>query len=343
MKCLEKKRDRRYETANALARDVQRYLANEAVEAKPPSAGYQLSKFLSRNKGPVLAASAVLLAVLGGLTVVLMVQRQANAVLSAKNKELDDERAKVEARFDLAQKAIGAFHTGVSEDLLLKQPQFDKLRNQLLRAAAEFYGELQKLLEGQSDIRSRRALSAAYFQLGDLTDKIGEKQQAIAVHRKGLAVRRELASASGADVETKLDVARSLLRVGQLLNATGDPDGALAALDEQRDLAERLDREHSTNAVRAVMAQGYSAIGLTLKDAGKTDGVVGGIQVRPWPSRRNWLHDNPGMTDYQYNLALSHAEIGRFYWDAFGKYAGGDGGYGAGTRDPPIACRREPR
>ena len=67
MKCLEKHRERRYETANALARDIQRYLADEAVEARPPSAGYRFSKFLRRNTGPVLAASLVLLALVGGI------------------------------------------------------------------------------------------------------------------------------------------------------------------------------------------------------------------------------------------------------------------------------------
>ena len=51
MKCLEKQRERRYETANGLARDIQRYLADEAVEARPPSAGYRLGKFLKRHKG----------------------------------------------------------------------------------------------------------------------------------------------------------------------------------------------------------------------------------------------------------------------------------------------------
>ena len=67
MKCLEKQRDRRYETANGLARDIQRYLADEPVEARPPSAGYRLGKFLKRNKGPVLAASLLLLALLAGI------------------------------------------------------------------------------------------------------------------------------------------------------------------------------------------------------------------------------------------------------------------------------------
>ena len=67
MKCLEKKRDRRYDTAIGLARDIQRYLADEPVEARPPSAGYRLSKFLRRNKGPVVAAALVLLALLAGI------------------------------------------------------------------------------------------------------------------------------------------------------------------------------------------------------------------------------------------------------------------------------------
>ena len=44
MKCLEKDRTRRYETASGLARDIQRYLADEPVEACPPSAGYKLRK-----------------------------------------------------------------------------------------------------------------------------------------------------------------------------------------------------------------------------------------------------------------------------------------------------------
>ena len=45
MKCLEKDRTRRYETASGLARDVEHYLADEPVEAGPPGAGYRLRKF----------------------------------------------------------------------------------------------------------------------------------------------------------------------------------------------------------------------------------------------------------------------------------------------------------
>ncbi len=67
MKALEKDRSRRYETANGLALDVQRYLAEEPVLAGPPTAAYRLRKFARRNRGPVLAACALLLALLVGM------------------------------------------------------------------------------------------------------------------------------------------------------------------------------------------------------------------------------------------------------------------------------------
>ena len=54
----------------------------------------------------------------------------------------------------LAQEAIRTFHTGVSEDLLLKQKEFDALRTKLLRGASDFYQKLERLLEGQADRES---------------------------------------------------------------------------------------------------------------------------------------------------------------------------------------------
>src|SRR4029077_8638229 len=95
------------------------------------------------------------------------------------------------------------------------------LRTELLKKAAGFYADLEKMLAGQTDAKSRQTLAAAYFQLGELTDKIGDKKEALAVHRKALALRRELAAAEGTDVETRLDVARSLGKVSELLRATG--------------------------------------------------------------------------------------------------------------------------
>src|SRR5262249_21192006 len=69
MKCLEKDRNRRYETANGLARDIERYLHDEPVQACPPSAWYCLRKFARRNRSGLVVAAALglLLLVAGAL------------------------------------------------------------------------------------------------------------------------------------------------------------------------------------------------------------------------------------------------------------------------------------
>jgi serine/threonine protein kinase len=67
MKCLEKDRNRRYESAGGLARDVERYLRDEPVQACPPSTSYRLQKFVRRNKLALAAAGAVMSALLVGL------------------------------------------------------------------------------------------------------------------------------------------------------------------------------------------------------------------------------------------------------------------------------------
>ena len=67
MKALEKDRDRRYESADALAMDVERFLNNEPVLARSPSQGYRLRKLIRRNRATFAYLSAVFLALIIGL------------------------------------------------------------------------------------------------------------------------------------------------------------------------------------------------------------------------------------------------------------------------------------
>ena len=77
----------------------------------------------------------------------------------------------MQARYDLAVEAIKTFHTGVSEDFLLKEDQFKELRDRLLKSATDFYGKLGALLGKETDPASRRALAQANFELADLTEQ----------------------------------------------------------------------------------------------------------------------------------------------------------------------------
>jgi serine/threonine protein kinase/WD40 repeat protein len=76
MKCLEKDRTRRYETANGLAADLKRHLNNEPVVARPPSASYKFQKAFRRNKLVFSAGAAVALALVAGLSVAAIGWRQ---------------------------------------------------------------------------------------------------------------------------------------------------------------------------------------------------------------------------------------------------------------------------
>ncbi len=69
MKCLDKDRTRRYETANGLAQDLERHLHHEPVTARPPSTAYRVQKFVRRNKVIVMAGAAVATALVLGLVV----------------------------------------------------------------------------------------------------------------------------------------------------------------------------------------------------------------------------------------------------------------------------------
>jgi len=88
MKALEKDRTRRYETANELARDIDRYLNEEPVEACPPSAAYRIRKFSRRNKGALITTAIVAISLVTGTVVAAW---QAN--IAQKAAQLADENA----------------------------------------------------------------------------------------------------------------------------------------------------------------------------------------------------------------------------------------------------------
>ncbi len=103
MKCLEKDRKRRYETASGLARDIQRYLADEPVEACPPGAGYRLRKAARKHRTPLLVASAFLVLLVSGAVAsawqavrATVAEREAES----RKREADDARAQAEERRD---------------------------------------------------------------------------------------------------------------------------------------------------------------------------------------------------------------------------------------------------
>ena len=146
----------------------------------------------------------------------------------------------MKARYDLAVEAVKTFHTGVSEDFLLKEDKFKDLRNRLLKSAADFYGKLGALLGKETDFASRRAWRKRITNWRALTFKVGRVEDALAAHRAVLAAREALAIEPGAPAKVKVDVGRSLISVGILLQMTGKRVEGLAILRRSESLLAAL-------------------------------------------------------------------------------------------------------
>ncbi len=95
MKALSKERQRRYESAIALAQDIERFTNHETVTAGPPNATYRFKKFVRRNRPQMIAASLVLLALLAGI-----VGTSVGLVEARRQQQIarDEAQAKEDAR-----------------------------------------------------------------------------------------------------------------------------------------------------------------------------------------------------------------------------------------------------
>src|SRR5262249_19499017 len=96
MKALEKDRTRRYESANGLAADLQRYLANEVVTAAPPTLGYQLKKYARRHRMPLTIAAFFVSVLFAGI--VTTTWQALRATKSAGESRKQSERAQAAQR-----------------------------------------------------------------------------------------------------------------------------------------------------------------------------------------------------------------------------------------------------
>ena len=141
MKALEKDRTRRFETASALAADVQRYLNNEPVTARPPSNLYRFQKLVRRNKTAFAAVGAVAAALVVGLGLSLFLfvrEREAHRRAVAAEKEQARLRQLAEAGLAAEAKLRVAAELGAKYSragLMLAQRNFDEAERMVNEAA----------------------------------------------------------------------------------------------------------------------------------------------------------------------------------------------------------------
>ena len=158
MKCLEKDRARRYETATDLAQDIERHLNDEPVTARIPSFTYRTAKFISKHKLAVLSTAAIFVTLLAGLAVSTRLYfQEKTAWASEKVQRGNAEKSERAARIEAAKNARTAGF--MAEMLAGIHPDSAKgrdvtLLSEILEHAAERVGaEMQDQPEVEADLR----------------------------------------------------------------------------------------------------------------------------------------------------------------------------------------------
>ena len=252
MKCLEKDRSRRYETANGLARDVERYLADESVEACPPSVGYRLSKLVSRYRGAVLATSIIFLLLVAGIAGTTWGLLRANQAREAEaNRAEGEKRANAQAQKLLVQIEKGSeILASVFGDLDPRaeekegRPLRTILGDRLDRAAAD--------LEGDA-FGDPLVVATLQDRLGRTYRALGHASKAKVLFTKALAIRQ-----AHLGPDHKLILA-TMFEQALTLKDTGELAECIAVLEQVRDAQVRiLGADHrDTLATRNSLAMAY--------------------------------------------------------------------------------------
>jgi WD40 repeat protein len=116
MKCLEKERGKRYETANGLAMDVKRHLGNEPIVARPPSKIYRLNKLIKRNKLILSASGALILMLIG--SVVVSTSEALRATKAERHSRNSETRVSRELARSYIERGMGSAAEGKLFDSL---------------------------------------------------------------------------------------------------------------------------------------------------------------------------------------------------------------------------------
>jgi serine/threonine protein kinase/tetratricopeptide (TPR) repeat protein len=260
MKALEKDRNRRYETANALAMDVQRYLADEAVRACPPSAWYRFHKFARRNRVALALASVVTVAL-----VLLVAGLAAGMVLLGRaNARIEKQRDLADQNFHEALRAVDDYLTRVSENRLLKSPVpgMQPLRKELLETALKYYQHF--VAEHPDEPAVRSELARAYFRVGSIQEEIATKVEAFQAFQSSRDLWQRLGHDDPGNSGFRQQLAECIRRIG-LLQSTyvGEPMKGLQALHQAEAIQADLARAEPENLeFQSGLARAYDGLAL---------------------------------------------------------------------------------
>jgi eukaryotic-like serine/threonine-protein kinase len=269
MRALERDRDRRYETANGLAADLDRFLANEPVAAGPPGRAYRAGKFVRRHRAGVAFVRD------------LAVTRQAQA-----------------------ENLIG-FMVGDLRAKLAPVGRLDILDDVGQRALAYFAAVPEAALSAEELFRRAETVR----QLGEVRLEQGNLEAAAEAFDKALALAQLLGQRDARNPEWQVALGAAYFWVGYVAWLQDDLDGALAAFLPYREISERLvERDRGNREWLRELGHAHSNLGSVQEARGDLLDAVASLRAT-LATREQLIATDPEDRDARFDLAIAHNKI----------------------------------
>jgi serine/threonine protein kinase/tetratricopeptide (TPR) repeat protein len=278
MKALDKDRNRRYETANGFAGDVQRYLNDEAVQACPPSAGYRVRKFVGRNRTVLSTAALVFATLMVGTGVSIWqavrathAETQTQAELEERIKQYtraESERLRAEANFLRTLEAVDQLLSEMGQKELASVPHLEPVRRRLLEKALEFFEGFMK--ERSGDARVRYETGLAYRRAGEIRNLLGEFDKARSAYVDAIGLLEPLCKEEPRQCPYQRELGKAHYGLGFLQADMGQREESEKNFNTARDLQVKLVAlPESLPADRNDLATTCKSLGGLLSKAGR--------------------------------------------------------------------------
>ncbi|MFL5541944.1 MAG: protein kinase domain-containing protein [Longimicrobiaceae bacterium] len=294
LKALEKDRDRRYDTANGLGLELERFLADEPVQAGPPSRRYRLRKFVHRHRAGVGFGAALLLLLLAfAATMTVQAGRIARA------------RGVAEARQAQAEDLIG-FMVGDLRTRLAPLGRLDVLDDVGKKALAYFAAVPAEQLSDEELYRRSEALR----QLGEVRADQGKLDEAMESFRQSLALSRGLAARDPANPEWQLGLAYSHYWMGYVHFVRQEVDAALRDFVPYVRITEGLVAAHPDSArYRLELSYAHGNVASALEAKGDYRGALR-ENLATLVVKQALVDRDPADPELRVALAISHNKVG---------------------------------
>ena len=239
LKSLKKNSAERYASVGEFSEDLRLHLEGLPITARPDTFAYRATKFIKRNRIPVIAAVIVFVSLCVGIGVAL---RQ---TYRAEQQRLLAEKRFSEVR-QIANKVVFKY-----TDAITNLPNSSAAREMILQDASIYLDNLAQ--DAKDDVALQSELAAAYIKLSDLQGapyggSVGDVGKAVETMRKAIVIEESVFAAHPSDREIKRTLASAYTKFGNLIYVLGDADETLNTYQKAEKLLKELLIDEPENA-----------------------------------------------------------------------------------------------